>query len=115
MATRFPAAGLSAAERIEIAADAFALIDPKGTPWSLTLKPRDGGACMVYLSTSPASLINLAAPVPTDPADVTGGIWESLGPFTAVELIAFPAPLTAVVVTTTGGRAVADLCWMPGR
>lgn len=113
MTTRFPGTGLTSAERIEIAADTFTIIDPKGAPWSMTLKPRDGGSCMVYLSTSPANLINLAAPVPTDASDVTGGIWESQGPYTAVELIAFPAPLTAVVVKTTGGRAVVDLCWTP--
>lgn len=104
MSARFPKPGLAIAERLTLAADDQLLIDPQGPPWSLSVAPETGATVTVKVSCSPESLID-----PEAPEAEGGAVWHVLGAYTEAELIVFPAPITAVLVSAVDGGAVLDV------
>lgn len=101
----FPKPGLSGAERRVLSDAGTLLIDPQGPPWSLSLAPDAGATVTVKVTCSPEALID-----PDDPEAEGGAVWHTLGAYTAPELIAFPSPITAVLVISTSGGVTLDVC-----
>lgn len=96
-----PRPGLQRGQRVTLAADSSALLDPGGAPWSLSVIPEDGATVTVEITVTPAADIA---------ADVAGAVWHVLGePLTAAELIAFPSPVTAIRLSTADAGATAEV------
>jgi len=80
-------------------ADDTLVVRPGGAPWALSLAPDDGGTAQAFVTLSPASMIDAGA-----------ATWHALGEASAeAELYAFPAPVSAVRVVTTGAECEVEV------
>ncbi len=52
-----PRPGLSRSQRVTLAADSSALLDPGGEPWSLAVSPEAGATVTVEITVTPADAI----------------------------------------------------------
>lgn len=89
------------AERFTLAAGASRVLAPHGAPFSIAVHPEPGASVTVELTLSP-------------PAEVNAGTarWYPLAlgePLTAAELIVYPAPVTAVRLSTATAGATVEV------
>lgn len=84
-----------------LAAGETRILAPVGAPWSLSIVPESGGEVLVMISLSPAAVIG---------ADGAAATWHQLGTMIgAQELIAFPGPVTGILLEAVGAGAAVEL------
>ena len=88
-------------ESFTLAAGETRILAPVGAPWSLAVDADSGGEVLLMLTVTPAHAIG---------ADGSGALWHQLGEMiTGQELIAYPAPVTGLLVQAVGAGATVEL------
>jgi hypothetical protein len=89
------------AGRLEIAADEEIVLDIPRAPWPLFVSPAEGATVTIEITGTPTRVLR-------DTPE--SAIWHALGePITAAQAIAYPAPVTAVRISTADAGATVDV------